>query len=129
MHSELLRTTLIEDLNRLACPEAQDRLAGDESRVREALGQLRWIDTTELPRYRRDGWLDSREADLIHQFVRFAEQRLSPIPDEQDALVFTRADPDWQAVRERAAELVRALDAFIDIGVPGWGQDAPGHAS
>jgi hypothetical protein len=128
VHSELLRTTLIEDLNRLACPEAQDRLAGDESRVREALGQLRWIDTTELPRYRRDGWLDAREADLIHQFVRFAAQRLSPIPAEQDALVYTRADPDWQAVRERAAELVRTLDAFIDIGVPGWGQDA-GHAS
>lgn len=130
MHVELLHTALIEDLNRLACPAEQDQLAGDRARVREALDGLRFIDTTELLRWERQGWLDRRELDLLEQFFRFAADRLRAIPRDQDALTFTRADPGWQAVRERATELVAALDAFIDIGVPGWGHQYPArHAT
>ena len=128
MHGDLLHTALIEDLNRLACPAEQDRLAAEASRAREALDGLRWIDTTELPRWQRQGWLDRRESDLIEQFFRFAGERLGVIPSDQDPLDFTRADPGWQAVRERAVELVVALDAFVDIGVPGWGRQYKAQA-
>ncbi len=117
----MLRTPLIEDLNRLGCPEEQERLAPDSARAREALARLRWIDTTELDRYGRQSWLGREELDLIERFLRFAQERLSPIPEAADAVSFTRADPGWQVVRERARELIMALDAFIDIGVAGWG--------
>lgn len=126
MRPELLRSALIEDLNRLACPADQERLAADPARARYALERLRWIDTSDLGRYRREGWLDARELDLIERFFGFARDRLPAIPADQDALAFTRADPGWQVVRERAGELVLALDAFVDIGVPGWGRQ---HAS
>ncbi len=128
MHGDLLHTALIEDLNRLACAADQERLGGDVSRAREALDGLRWIDTTELPRWRRQGWLDRRESDLIEQFFRFASGRLGQIPSDQDPLAFARADPGWQAVRERAVELIAALDAFVDIGVPGWGHQYKARA-
>ncbi len=120
MDRSLLGTSLIEDLNRLACAAEQERLEAQPARAREALERVRWVDTTELPRYRREGKLDRREHDLIEQFCSFAHERLAPIPRDQDAVAFTRADPGWQAVRERALELVTALDAFVDVGVPGW---------
>ena len=118
----MLRTALVEDLNRLACAEAQERLAPDPARAREGLHRLRWIDTTEIGRYRRDGWLAPREVDLIEQFCAFSRERLTPIPEETDAVAFTRADPGWALVRERALELLIALDAFVDVDVPGWGR-------
>ncbi len=37
----MLRTALVEDLNRLACAEAQNRYADDRVRAREALDSLR----------------------------------------------------------------------------------------
>jgi hypothetical protein len=117
----LVRSALVEDLNRLACAAEQERFAAEPARLREALDRLRWIDTTDLPRLRAQGALGRREHDLLEQFFRFARGRLSPIPHDADALAFTRADPGWQAVRERATELVAALDAFVDLGVPGWG--------
>lgn len=121
MHPEALRTSLIEDLNRLACPEAQDRLGDDPDRAREALARLRWIDPTELERCRQERWIDEQEAGLIERFLEHARRRLTPIPRDADPVAFTHADSGWQTVRERALELVAALDAFIDIGVPGWG--------
>ena len=122
----MLGTALIEDLNRLACAEEQERYAAEPERARESLMRLRWVDTTELERYRREEWLARGEVDMIERLLRFASDRLGRIPDDADALAFTRADPGWQAVRERALELVVALDAFIDIGVAGWGhQYAP----
>jgi len=119
---EMLRTSLIEDLNRLACASEQDRFAADPARARDALDRARWIDTTELDRFARDGWLAREEVDLIERFVGFASERLRPPPNEADPISFTRADPSWQLVRERAAELLTALDGFIDIDVAGWGQ-------
>ena len=121
MHVRMLETALIEDLNRLACPGEQDRFADNRGRAREALLRLRWIDTTELARFARDGWLDRAELDLLERFFSFMDDRLTPIPTDSDPIDFTRTDPGWQAVRERALELVLALDGFIDIGVPGWG--------
>jgi hypothetical protein len=115
------RTALIEDLNRLACAAEQDRFAADPARLREALERLRWIDISELDRFRRERWLDRAELDLIERFLGFARDRLAPIPEGIDPLEFTRADTGWALVRERAFELVEALDAFVDIGVPGWG--------
>ena len=94
---------------------------GGQLRRYGKLKRLRWIDTTELERYRRERWLEREELDLIERFVSFLEQRLSPIPDDVDAVGFTQADPGWQVVRERARELVVALNAFVDLGVPGWG--------
>jgi hypothetical protein len=117
----LARSALVEDLNRLACAAEQERFAAEPARLREALDRLRWIDTTDLPRLHAQGGLTRREHDLLEQFFRFARGRLSAIPRDADALAFTRADPGWQAVRERATELVAALDAFVDLGVPGWG--------
>ena len=122
MGPEMLRTSLIEDLNLLACAEAQERFGDDLERAREALTRLRWIDTTQLSRYREQGWLDTYEVNLIEQFFRFARERLTPIPETDDAVEFARSDPGWAMVRERALELLIALDAFIDIDVPGWGQ-------
>ncbi len=116
----MLQTALVEDLNSVACAAVQERLASEPAR--EALERLRWIDTTEIERYRREGWLDAREIDLIDRFCAFARERLGPIPASVDAVEFTRADTGWSAVREQALELVMALDAFIDVGVPGWGQ-------
>ena len=116
----MLRTSLIEDLNRLACPEDQERLAPDPPLAREALSRVRWIDTTELERYRREHWLAADELDLIERFLRVVRERLQPIPDDVDPVGFTRSDPGWQIVRERAMELLTALDGFIDIGVAGW---------
>ncbi len=121
MDPALARSALVEDLNRLACAAEQERFAADSARLREALERLRWIDTTDLPRLHTQGGLSRREHDLLEQFFRFARNRLSPIPREVDVLAFTRGDPGWQAVRERAAELVGVLDAFVDLGVPGWG--------
>ena len=51
----MLRTPLLEDLNRLACVEAQDAYREDQARARDALDTPRWIDTTQLDRYQRDG--------------------------------------------------------------------------
>ena len=118
----MLRTALVEDLNRLACADAQERIRADGERAREALGRLRWIDTTEIARYRQQGWLEAHEVDLIEQFCRFARERLGPIPEADDPIEFTRSDPGWATVRDRALDLVIALDAFIDIDVPGWGR-------
>jgi hypothetical protein len=118
----MLQTALVEDLNRLACVEAQERYRGDEVRAREALETLRWIDTTQLDRYRRDGWLDRDEVVLIERLVLFAQERLGRIPDAADPIEFTRADPGWYSVRERAIETLVALDGFIDVGIPGWGR-------
>ena len=75
-----------------------------------------------MSHYRERGWLDAHEVDLIEQFFRFARERLTPIPETDDAVEFARSDPGWAMVRERALELLIALDAFIDIDVPGWGQ-------
>ena len=120
MHREMLGTSLIEDLNRLACAAEQDRHARDPQRARQALESLRWVDTSELDRYSRDGWLGREELDLIERFLGFARERLHPIPPDVDAVDWTRSDPDWQAVRERANELLDGLDARVDIGVDGW---------
>ncbi|MFQ5513561.1 MAG: hypothetical protein ACE5FG_03925 [Myxococcota bacterium] len=108
----MLRTTLIEDLNRLARPEEQERLADDPTRAREALDRLRWIDTSELERFRREAWLNREELDLIERFLRTLAERLPPIPEGVDPVGFTRADPGWQVVRERARELLTALEAL-----------------
>jgi hypothetical protein len=120
----MLRTALIEDLNRLGCAADQERHAADPARLRDSLDRLRFIDTTELERYRREGWLAREEADLIERFRNFTATHLSALPGGVDPLEFTRADPGWQLVRERARELLYALDAFIDIGVPGWGHQS-----
>ena len=118
----MLGTALLEDLNRLACVQAQDRHAGDPTRAREALDSLRWIDTTQLERYLRDGWLERDEVVLIERLVQFARDRLGRIPEQIDPIEFTRSDPGWYAVRERALETLVALDGFIDLGIPGWGR-------
>jgi len=118
----MLGSSLIEDLNRLACPGAQERFAGDPERAREALERLLWLDTTQVERFRNDGWLSSAERDLIERFAAFARDRLAPPPHGADALAFTRANAGWQATRELAVELLIALGGFIDIGVPGWGR-------
>ena len=123
----MLRTSLIEDLNRLACPEDQERFAPDPPLAREALSRLRWIDTTEIERYRRESWLAPEELDLIERFLRVVRERLNPIPDDVDPVGFTRSDPGWQIVREHARELLTALDGFVDIGIAGW--SAGGGAS
>jgi hypothetical protein len=123
----LARSALVEDLNRLACAAEQERFAASASRVRDALERLRWIDTTDLPKLLARGDVSRREHDLLEHFFRFARARLSPIPRDADALAFTRSDPGWQAVRERAAELVAALDAFVDLGVAGWGHQFQGR--
>jgi hypothetical protein len=117
----MLHSTLIEDLNHLACPAAQDRYAGDPGRTREALNRLRYVDTSELDRYRREGALTELEADLIERFTSFAESRLVPVPAGVDPVAFTHGHGGWQSVRDRALELVRVLDAFVDLGVAGWG--------
>lgn len=117
----MLATALIEDLNRLACAAEQERFERDPARARDALERLRFIDTSELDRFARDGWLDRDETGLIERFLKFARDRLPPIPPDEDAVRWTRGDPGWQLVRERALELVSGLDAAIDLGVPGWG--------
>ena len=122
----MLGTTLIEDLNRLACPAEQERFASDPDRVRHALDRLRFIDISEIDRYGRDGWLARDELDLIERFLAFAGARLGLVPDDVDALAWTRGDPGWQLVRERAAELLEGLGGFIDIGVEGWSQHLRG---
>jgi len=122
MKPEMLQTTLLEDLNRLACAEAQDQYGSDPRRAREALESLRWIDTTELGRYRREGWLARGELEVIERFLSFSQGRLASIPADSDPVAFTRSDPGWCSVRERALETLIALDGFVDIGIPGWGQ-------
>jgi hypothetical protein len=117
----MLRTALVEDLNLLACADAQARYADDQSRAREALDSLRWIDTTQIDRYAQEGWLERNEVDIIERVCSFAAERLVAIPPQADPIEFTRADPNWYAVRERALEALIALDAFIDLDVPGWG--------
>jgi len=125
MKPAMLRTALIEDLNELACAEAQERYASDPSRARDALDRLRFLDLSELARCSREGWLSTAEVNLIERLASFARSRLGPIPTSVDAVVFTRADADWQAVRERARDLLIALDAFVDLGVAGWGHQYP----
>jgi hypothetical protein len=120
MERAMLGTALIEDLNRLACPAEQERFASDPDRVRHALDRLRFIDTSEIDRYGRDGWLAREELDLIERFLAFARERMGVIPGGVDALDWTRCDPGWQLARERAAELLEGLDGFIDLGVEGW---------
>jgi hypothetical protein len=121
VHQAMRSTALVEDLNRLACPADQERYAADPARARDELDRLRWIDVSELDRFRRERWLERDELDLIERFLAFAGDHLAPIPEGHDPVEFTRADPSWTLVRERAFELVEALDAFVDIGVPGWG--------
>lgn len=116
----MLKTSLIEDLNRLACAADQARYKGDPERARSALERLRYIDTSEIDRFSRDGWLARDELDLIERFLRFARDRLPAIPAEADALSWTDGDHGWQIVRERANELLQGLDGYIDIGVAGW---------
>ena len=116
----MLGTSLIEDLNRLACSEDQDRYASEPPRARDALDRLRWIDTSLIDRYRRDSWLARHEIDLIERFLSFARERLCAIPEDTDPVEWTRGDPGWQAVRERANELLEGLEGFVNIGVPGW---------
>jgi len=118
----MLETALVEDLNQLACPEAQERYAGDPERAREALNRLRFMDLSELAHCRRQGWLKPEEVDLIERLGSFARSRLAPIPAHVDPVAFTRGHEGWQAVRERALELIVALDAFVDLGVAGWGR-------
>jgi hypothetical protein len=118
----MLGTALLEDLNQLACVEAQDRYAGDHARAREALDSLLWIDTTQLERYARDGWIERDEVVLIERLVQFARDRLARIPGPSDPIEFTRSDPGWYAVRERALETLVALDGFVDLDIPGWGR-------
>lgn len=120
VHPEMRRTAFVEDLNRLACPAEQDRFRDDPERARLALDRLRYIDTSELDRYQRRAWLDRDEIALIERFLSLARGRLRAPPDGTDPIAWTRADPGWQAVRERAKELIEALDARIEIGVPGW---------
>jgi hypothetical protein len=79
MKPEMLQTTLLEDLNRLACAEAQDQYGSDPRRAREALESLRWIDTTELGRYRREGWLARGELEVIERFLSFSQGRLADL--------------------------------------------------
>ena len=116
----MLKTSLIEDLNCLACAAEQERYGDDPERARTALERLRYIDTSEIDRFHRDGWLARGELDLIERFLSFARERLLAIPEEVDALGWTCADPGWQIVRERAGELLRGLEGYIDIGVAGW---------
>ena len=118
----MLRTALIEDLNCLACSDEQDRYASDPERARHALDRLRFIDTSEIDRFAREGWLMRDEVDLIERFFAFARERLRGIPSRVDPVEFTRADPGWQLVRERATELLVCLEGFVDIDVPGWGR-------
>jgi hypothetical protein len=118
----MLATALIEDLNQLACPEAQERYARDPERAREALNRLCFLDFSELPHCQSQGWLAPDEVDLIERLRSFAHPRLVPVPAHVDPVEFTRGDKGWQAVRERALELVIALDAFVDVGVAGWGR-------
>jgi len=118
----LLSSALIEDLNQLACSAAQDRLSGGAERIREALNRLRFLDTTELDRFVREGWLRRGEADRLENLVGFVSQRLAPVPADCDPIAFTHGDPSWRTARERALELLLALDAFVEIGVPGWGR-------
>jgi hypothetical protein len=118
----MLETVLVEDLNQLACPQAQERYARDPERAREALNRLRFMDFSEVRNCRRQGWLADEEADLIERLGSFARTRLVPIPAHVDPVAFTRAHEGWQAVRERALELLVALDAFVDVGVAGWGR-------
>ena len=120
MRPEMLRTALIEDLNCLACSSEQERFADEPRRAREALDRLRFIDTSSLDRYARDGWLARDELDLIERFFGFARERLIKIPEDVDAVEWTRADPGWQVVRERANELLDGLDGRIDLGISGW---------
>lgn len=121
MRPEMLQTPVVEDLNRLGCPEDQERHAGEPARSREALERLRWIDTSDLDHYHRQGWISRHERELLERFFGFARDRLCALPPGEDPLDFSRADPGWQVVRERARELLQALDAFADIGVDGWG--------
>jgi len=118
----MLGSSLIEDLNRLACAQAQEPFANDPERAREALERLLWIDTTQVERFVADGWLSRQECDLIERFNAFARERLTSIPPGRDALTYTRGDAGWQITRERAVELLIAIDGFIDIGVAGWGR-------
>ncbi len=130
MNPALLRSSLVEDLNRLACAEAQDQLGGDPERARDSLNRLRFLDTSELDRFLREGWIGSDEADRIERLASFVAERLPRVPESCDPIAFTHGDEVWQTAREQARELLVALDAFVDLGVPGWGRqyrpEAPG---
>lgn len=117
----MLRSTLVEDLNRLACAAEQERYADDPERARQALESLRFPDTTELDRFLREGALSPEEADLIERLLELARERLAPVPADEDPVRFTRRHSGWLRVRDQALELLQALDAFVDLGVPGWG--------
>jgi hypothetical protein len=122
LNRALLRSTLIEDLNQLACPAAQDLQRADPARARESLNRLRFLDTSELDRFLRQGWLARGEADRIERLASFLSERLTPVPEDRDPIGFAHADGSWRSAREQALELVMALDAFVDVGVPGWGR-------
>jgi hypothetical protein len=126
VHPGLLGTSLVEDLNRLACSDAQDQLARDPERARESLNRLRFLDTSELDRFLRQGWIASDEADRIERLASFAAERLPKVPSGCDPIAFTHGDDVWQSAREQARELLIALDAFVDVGVPGWGRQYVG---
>jgi hypothetical protein len=117
----MLRTALIEDVNRIGCAALLEGLRADPARARDALDRMRWIDLSELDRFGRAGWLTRGELELIESFAAFARERLRPAPEGRDPVDFARCDPGWHLVRERAVELLEALDAFVDLGVPGWG--------
>ena len=129
MRPEMLRTPVVEDLNRLGCPQEQERHAAEPARAREALERLRWIDTSDLDHYHRQGWISRHERELLEHFFGFARERLVALPADEDALDFSRADPGWQVVRERARERLQARDAFTDIGVAGWGHQYRSEAA
>ncbi len=116
----MLATTLIEDVNRIGCAELLADLARDPERARDVLDRLRWIDTSELERFRRTGWLTRGELDLIESFTSLARERLRPVPPGSDPVAFARSDPGWHLVRERAIALLEALDGFVDLGIAGW---------
>jgi hypothetical protein len=121
VHRQLLDSALIEDLNRLACPGVQDQLGGDPARAREALNRLRFLDTSEIDHYLRERWLRSDEAERIESLASELREKLPSVPSHADPIAFTHSSEQWQIAREQARELLIALDAFVDIGVPGWG--------
>ena len=64
----MLKTTLVEDLNCLACAAEQERYRDDPERARSALERLRYIDTSEIARFQqalRELLLERREVGML----------------------------------------------------------------